>query len=459
MTPRGAVTSRSRDDEMINFLNRPPSRALTPTVRQTSVFGTTERRAGGLERWRARYGAGEPDPWMQMKMAIFVVLALTVWSFYVVVGRVCTSMIRNRSSSGLGKATGVGALVGFVILWLMFIWGYIRIATTGPGFAREHIPKTPAPPSHGPSTDYIPYRAPASPGNPQTNSLSAIRDSSPQRTVPAAGPDPSEFAPIANLVNATLRSSDVPSSSVTLADQMPQSKTKNSVVQSRKDWREIERPLPRSDLGPRWCRFCEINKPDRTHHCRHCGTCVMQFDHHCLWIGQCFFIIFNFWASLFTTFMTVFLIIVTTRSSTIDGQIIALIAISALFCLFTAAMLFSHIHLILTGISTVESFAARDQHQREADVLQREYGYLWHNMEKKKVKKKWNEEWGGSEVHARWKFGTLRQMWEQEMGRNPIGWFLPIGPPLGDGIHFPSNPRFGPSGEWLRRKDWPKEVL
>ena len=86
-------------------------------------------------------------------------------------------------------------------------------------------------------------------------------------------------------------------------------------------------------------------------------------------------------------------------------------------------MLFSHIHLILTGISTVESFAARDQHQREADVLQREYGYLWHNMEKKKVKKKWNEEWGGSEVHARWKFGTLRQMWEQEMGRNPIGWF------------------------------------
>lgn len=135
--------------------------------------------------------------------------------------------------------------------------------------------------------------------------------------------------------------------------------------------------------------------------------------------------------------MTVFLIIVETRSSTVDGQIVALIAMyvchtmldpvltvsrSALFCLFTGAMLFSHIHLILIGNSTVESFAARDQHQREADILQREYGYLWHNLEKKRVQRKWKEEWGGSPVHARWRFGTMRQMWEQEMGRSPLGW-------------------------------------
>ena len=55
--------------------------------------------------------------------ALSVVLALTVWSFYVVVGRVCTSMIRNRSSSGLGKATG-GKFPSFIpivrcdLIWL-----------------------------------------------------------------------------------------------------------------------------------------------------------------------------------------------------------------------------------------------------------------------------------------------------------------------------------------------------
>ena len=134
-------------------------------------------------------------------------------------------------------------------------------------------------------------------------------------------------------------------------------------------------------------------------------------------------------------------------------------------------MLLSHIHLILTGKSTSESFAARYQQQREADVLQREFGYLWHNMEKRKVKRKWKEEWGGQAVDARWKFGTMRQMWEQEMGKDLLGWMcecnagtplnptsVPLGRPLGNGIHFPSNPRFGPNGEWMKRRDWPQDL-
>jgi palmitoyltransferase len=85
-------------------------------------------------------------------------------------------------------------------------------------------------------------------------------------------------------------------------------------------------------------------------------------------------------------------------------------------------MLLSHIHLILTGKSTSESFAARYQQQREADVLQREFGYLWHNMEKRKVKRKWREDWGGLPVDARWISGSKKQMWVQEMGRAPSGW-------------------------------------
>jgi palmitoyltransferase len=33
---------------------------------------------------------------------------------------------------------------------------------------------------------------------------------------------------------------------------------------------------------------------------------------------------------------------------------------------------------------------------------------------------------------------------------------VPIGRPKGDGIKYKSNPRFGPNGEWLQKKDWPE---
>jgi len=93
-----------------------------------------------------------------------------------------------------------------------------------------------------------------------------------------------------------------------------------------------------------------------------------------------------------------------------------------MFLLMTCLMFVSHVHLILTGRSTVESFRGRDQYEREATVLQREYGYFWHNQDKKKVKRRWREDWGDSPVDARWKWGTARQMWEQEMGSNRLGW-------------------------------------
>lgn len=37
----------------------------------------------------------------------------------------------------------------------------------------------------------------------------------------------------------------------------------------------------------RWCRFCKMHKPDRTHHCSKMGTCVLQFDHYCYYIRNC----------------------------------------------------------------------------------------------------------------------------------------------------------------------------
>lgn len=70
----------------------------------------------------------------------------------------------------------------------------------------------------------------------------------------------------------------------------------------RKVYREVPARLP---LHPnsRYCEKCELVKPYRAHHCRHCGTCVLGMDHHCPWIGQCcgarnhlYFVVFCFWS-------------------------------------------------------------------------------------------------------------------------------------------------------------------
>ncbi|GAM17951.1 hypothetical protein SAMD00019534_011260 [Acytostelium subglobosum LB1] len=37
----------------------------------------------------------------------------------------------------------------------------------------------------------------------------------------------------------------------------------------------------------RYCATCNIFKPPRTHHCRHCKRCILKQDHHCPWIANC----------------------------------------------------------------------------------------------------------------------------------------------------------------------------
>ena len=55
----------------------------------------------------------------------------------------------------------------------------------------------------------------------------------------------------------------------------------------------------------RTCSRCAKLKPDRSHHCRLCDTCVLKMDHHCPWILNCVglrnhrsFLLFSLYMSL-----------------------------------------------------------------------------------------------------------------------------------------------------------------
>eukprot|EP01068_Selenidium_serpulae_P010453 Selendium_serpulae@DN5468_c0_g1_i1.p1 len=37
----------------------------------------------------------------------------------------------------------------------------------------------------------------------------------------------------------------------------------------------------------RYCKVCNVWKPDRTHHCSACNRCVLNMDHHCPWLNNC----------------------------------------------------------------------------------------------------------------------------------------------------------------------------
>lgn len=43
----------------------------------------------------------------------------------------------------------------------------------------------------------------------------------------------------------------------------------------------------KKNLEKRVCDKCNVFKPDRCHHCKSCGTCVLRMDHHCPFISNC----------------------------------------------------------------------------------------------------------------------------------------------------------------------------
>ncbi|KAG2079891.1 DHHC palmitoyltransferase-domain-containing protein [Suillus cothurnatus] len=434
--------------------------------------------------------ANKPQPWIVLKLAVGLTLALIAYTSYVYVGIFCKDMIVKNESALGSLTTGIVFLVVFCFLLLMVLWSYFAVVTTSPGYPAEFIEKTvlerpQTPPAleqqpatvsdtRGMSFELMPPAADLSNHAPAlSNSGSTIPVIPP--TVPAAtkqakafhyqGSTPGE-AHIAN-VPAGPESLHVPGA-------VPHS-THENFHNPNLDASSmfLRRPSTTPILAPEY-RFCtkdKIIKPPRTHHCRACGTCVLKYDHHCPWVGHCvgaynhkFFVNFVQWASIlsFWMFATVLGLNIKSRSRSpapaINPQHIVLLALTALFGLFCFLMFLTQVQLIMLNQTTVESLAFRSMQEREQDNLA--HMYHWYACgAKKRARKRWDKEWGriGKEGNLWW-LGSRRANWESVMGKNVWWWFLPVGRGLEDGVNFPTNPRFDKLGRWRRRREWPSDL-
>ncbi|EJD43540.1 zf-DHHC-domain-containing protein [Auricularia subglabra TFB-10046 SS5] len=386
-----------------------------------------KRRLELLEE-RAEARRARPQPWLLRKFMVAVVLALVAFSAYVYVGRLVVPGLRGNAHA-IGRAAAIGLLVGYAILLAMFLWSYAMVVGTSPGYAIDHVQKTPAP---------------TAPPQPQAWHTDSVRSNAPPP--PSQQPQPPRR----------------PSNGYTA----PRPERKAPVLHPELQRTPPAHPLLRPEY--RYCYREGILKPKRAHHCRACGKVMLQYDHHCPWIGQCvgarnarFFYIFIEWCLFYTLYVFLSLLLVTLRRSggaDIDPTFIAIMALSALFLFFSIGMLSTHTRLIILNQTTVESMSTHQLRERESHVLAENLSCC-DARSRRIIKHRWDEEWGNPNTEGNiWWLGSARANWEQRMGPSVLGWFLPIGRYGPDGLDYAINPRFDADGRWRRREEWPAHL-
>ncbi|KIK66341.1 hypothetical protein GYMLUDRAFT_38150 [Collybiopsis luxurians FD-317 M1] len=422
-----------------------------------------------------RAARNKPQPWIVLKLMVFITTGIMIYAGYVYIGRFCVDMILRKRSGG-SKGTGIALLVIFCPLYLWMLWAYARVVLTPPGFARDYV--TQSPPPVFPPQPFMP--APLDSIS-DTIRGSSYEQMSPGHTDPNAGvldaiPSPPT---ITSAVPTVVNKSSSPGSG---EEKQVQSRTQKDLERAAKYY-ATRRPPTTPALAPEY-RYCSRDlfiKPYRAHHCRACGTCVLKYDHHCPWIGQCvgarnhkFFLNFNLATAVFTSYTLATLVAYTVRSSNagddLDVQQIVIIALSGLFFIFTSTLFISHARLLMVSQTTVESLEVRAIKEREDAMLDQVFS-VWEIANKQRVRKEWDKEWGriGREGNVWW-LGSAMKGWEDTMGsrgrtrENPWGWASWVFP-LGlnrkkeeVGVDYPVNPRFDDKGRWRRRSEWPESL-
>lgn len=129
----------------------------------------------------------------------------------------------------------------------------------------------------------------------------------------------------------------------------------------------------------------------------------------------------------------------------VDGQQIAIIALSFFFLFFTSSLLIQHTDLVLKNMTTIEQIGLARMLQRERAALSSEYGFWgfrcvsttlsslqesalmrrdYARRPKRETRREWDKRWGrpGREGNLWW-LGSKRANWEMVFGQSKLGWF------------------------------------
>lgn len=161
----------------------------------------------------------------------------------------------------------------------------------------------------------------------------------------------------------------------------------------------------------RVCKFCEVIKPNRSHHCRTCRKCILKYDHHCHIVNNCigFFNYKFFYLLLFYTILLIIFILISSIQpliilyenfgimdlNTIFFSFFILLALIILY--FSFILFYFHNKIMLQGYTTLESIKIHNEISQDNELL---------NKNKQK---------------------SIKDCLQDCLGINNWAWFLPIG--------------------------------
>uniref|UniRef100_A0A7E4W9S4 Palmitoyltransferase n=1 Tax=Panagrellus redivivus TaxID=6233 RepID=A0A7E4W9S4_PANRE len=166
----------------------------------------------------------------------------------------------------------------------------------------------------------------------------------------------------------------------------------------------------------RFCKHCQIIKPDRACHCSLCNRCVLKYDHHCVWVNNCVhyanykaFILFLLYGVLWclwgsATSLPTIIDVLRYAAHRAPIQVVAMFFAAGVFGVSMAILLFFHIYLIAKNLTTIES--------ARPPILETGPNSKAFNL-------------------------GCAQNFVQVFGTNPWLWPFPVFSSLGNGHHFP----------------------
>ncbi|KAF7317895.1 Palmitoyltransferase [Mycena kentingensis (nom. inval.)] len=460
------TTAPSSDNKMA------PSKPEKPTF-----WGTISEAAHNARQRRER----KPQPWLVRKLAVPLTFGIMGYTAYVFAGRFVRGLIRD---GGVSRRLGVGLLVPWSVLYLWMIWAYLKVIITPPGNACDYVPKTPRP-LFPPNSAQPAIRTDEDADDDDDDDFSdpgraeALADieagriggpsyeqmSSQTHVDAAASTAPVSHAhpPVAPPAPAPLATADdrgriprgrTPSTFAALLPQIggapnarSSSPTEHTIAEcvglvSSSSTTTVHVPASSYYLA-------------RTAYLRDIGIgqCVGARNHK-------FFVNFNL-ATTFVAAMTFGSLLGGNlrHGGDFDPQEIVIIILAALFLLFTGSLFIAHVRMITVAQTTVETFTVQRLKEREDAHLTLDGWGILEFRAKRKIIAQYNADWGNPNTEGNlWWPGSPRKAWEDVMGRGWLGWILPIGRPLGDGLSYEPNPRYDADGIWRRRSEWPPEL-